>query len=271
MPEYIRDSLQIGETIRKFRRQRNLTGSELGRRAGLSQSKISKIETGYYPNLQISEIQKIMNILNLPKTIRQQILAALELADTDNKFRLHAVPHWQGNAYEREGKAKTIRIFSSIIPALLQTMAYRKAILTNLSLGQEDLARYMNETVKRQDLLWDANRQYHFVFYESALFTSVTGRDGQLVQLDRIERFIGMPHIKIGIIPHEAGVVPIDHGPFVLYDDLLSVSIFSNFEAESRDPEGIVLDLRLFHELECLAAYDDEAIRLIRQAADYFK
>ncbi len=271
MADYIRDNLQIGKAIRNFRRQRNLTGFELGQRAGISQSKISKIETGYYSKPHSSEIEKIMNILEMPNTIRQQILAALELNRPEKSFRLHRTPYRQGSAYERERNASTIRIFSTIIPALLQTMVYRKAVLKALAIKEDAMTVYMTQTTKRQDLLWDPKRRYYLLFHENSLYTILGTADAHRTQLDRVERFIGIPHIKIGIIPLVAGNLALDYGPFVIYDDLMFVLLSSSCETDTHDPEEIVQGLKLFRELENLACYDDQAIQLVRKAADYFR
>ncbi|MEK7152781.1 MAG: helix-turn-helix transcriptional regulator, partial [Patescibacteria group bacterium] len=90
-------SKQIGETIRTLRRQRNLTGEELARKAGLSQSKISKIETGQYRNLQIKELEIVLNILDAPKTIRQQIQLAMDHLQPDMiVHKAYGIPYMSG-------------------------------------------------------------------------------------------------------------------------------------------------------------------------------
>lgn len=185
--------------------------------------------------------------------------------------RLYRSPLWNGSVYERERHTTILRVFCfSLPPALLQTMAYRRAVLKSSILSQEEFKHYMNETVKRQDLLWDSNRQFHFIFHGAALFTAPAGREAQIAQLDRIERFIGTPHIKLGILPLESGMLPLDHGPFVLYDSRLMVTILTNYETESEDPREIAEGIKLFGDLERLACYGSEARLLVRGAIERF-
>src|ERR1700691_1655660 len=124
------NQVNIGQLIRELRRQRNMTGGELAQRIGLSQSKISKIETGLDTNIPSSRIEKILNILEAPQTIRQQIQASLGNSDIVQVRRLRTRPvSAHERALEELRVVNLLRTFSfNLCPALLQTVEYREAL-----------------------------------------------------------------------------------------------------------------------------------------------
>lgn len=264
-------SQQVGRLVRQLRKQRDITGIELGKRAGLSQSKISKIETGYYPVLHAAEVEKILNILDAPKTIRQQVSVALGKM---NMERLQiGVPGLQLRIKPPEYRrnVKQYRIFGiNLIPVLLQIAPYRHAILKSYSMDQDDINEWMKEMITRQDLLWQKDVSFYFVIHEAALYTSPATTAEQLAQLDRVERVMDIKNVTLGIIPLQAGLTLTENASFALHDDAMVSKTIANGEIESTDEEDIALHARIFKELERLSVGGDEAKMLIRRAYDYF-
>jgi transcriptional regulator with XRE-family HTH domain len=79
-------SKQIGPTLKKLRKQCMLTGLALSASVGISQSKLSKIETGnILPKPE--ELAKILNILSVPLNIQQQLFQSL----TDSIRNAHSL------------------------------------------------------------------------------------------------------------------------------------------------------------------------------------
>ena len=269
----IRSIRQVGQTIRELRKKRGITGEEMGRRAGLSQSKISKIETGYYTRLQYGEIKKILNILGASHTITQQILRVVDDAahNADSKvwFYEYNYSHASG---ELEQRANLIRIYTANgIPALLQTTAYRTASLQRKGILGDELNDYLKRTVERQDLLWNEKRVFHLILPQAALYTLEAPKRVHVAQLDRLERVIsGMLSVKLGVIPVEAGTVLIEHSSFALYDEHTLIQALARYEITTQDQQEIECHSDVFTALERLAFYDDDAIALIRKAVDYF-
>src|ERR1700691_5335176 len=96
--------LHVGQAIRNLRRTRNMTGEELGKRVGLSQPRISKIETGIDPSPKSADIVAILDILEAPQTIRQQIMSALGRSNRPMIHR-HKARYVFEKAFEQESKA----------------------------------------------------------------------------------------------------------------------------------------------------------------------
>ena len=64
-----RQKFALGEVIREAREGRGWTQKELARRAGTSQSYISRIEDADYDRLMIATLEKIARTLKLPLAI----------------------------------------------------------------------------------------------------------------------------------------------------------------------------------------------------------
>jgi transcriptional regulator with XRE-family HTH domain len=260
-------SREIGQIIRTYRKQRGMNGTELGVKAGLSQSKISKIETGSYRTLQLMELERIVNILVIPRSISQQILRSVK--ESEAAPSLLARSYFFNRVLKDEQTSGTIRIYCpTLLPALLQTLEFRKHYLA-ASMRDIDLSHDLKQLTARQDMLWDKNHMYKFLLTETVLYTSF-GSEIMRAQLDRIERMIAVPNIRIGILPLETGAVLADYGPFALYDERLCIQAFATGQTELTKREDIRIHLDLFSRLEEVACFDEQAVKLLQKAAAYF-
>jgi hypothetical protein len=156
------------------------------------------------------------------------------------------------------------------MPALTQTVEYRKAYLVKNGFQEQDMPQDLKYVASRQDLMWETGRQYHIVIPQMALYTVVAARHVHRAQLDRLERMLAMPNVKIGIIPLEAGSVAVEHGPFALYDDRVLINAHIHGDTRTTNKEDILTHRMLFDELQALACYGAAAVRLIRTAAEAF-
>lgn len=263
----------LGEMIRELRHQCKMTGIELARKTGLSQSKISKIETGKCQNLQFREISALLNILGASDTVRQQAQAIFERVKPSYiAGQKYEVPFYTGY-FELEKQTKHLRIFMICgIPALLQTLEYRDRVLQEYGQFREGESReaIMRETLKRQDLLWDKRYTFHFILHQTALYSAPASQSIQLTQLDRLVRFVDMPNIKLGIIPFEAGLPVTENTTLALYDDVYVTKTVASRETSSKEPHDVALYTKVFVDLDRRALYYDEARALIHQAIEYF-
>lgn len=260
---------QIGALISGLRKKQGMTGGELAKRSGMSQSKISKIETGFYARPRTEELVQILNILDASKNILQQV-AASSSKDSPKLNMMTIYQQLESNASPENRATKTIRFFcTSMIPAILQTVGYRTALL-HIN-GVKDIAGELRRTAVRQDALWEGTKTYHIIISEAALYTRLGTAKVQLGQLDRIERMIDLPGRTIGILPVEAGMAPADLSQFIIYDESLVVDCLQNRELSTKDAEVIDVYLHNFKRLEALTVYGYEAIERIRRAMEHFR
>ncbi len=173
---------------------------------------------------------------------------------------------------EREQKSHSLKsVTIQGIHSLLQTTPYRLATLKGYELSQDEMHIAMRETVKRQDMLWDTQKRFHFIMHQSTLYSAPAGNSVQTLQLDRLERLLDAPTLRIGIVPTEAGSLVIEHGTFVIYDDSEVLEPILGGETYSLDRRRVAEYLKIFSDMEQRALYGDEARQLIRLAAGHFK
>lgn len=260
------NSRSVGDIIRQFRVRRNLTGETLGKLAGYSQSKISKIEHGYLP-MQSNEIQKLINILNVPLKIQQHIIDDL-LAPQDASIATNFVFNLIGiDQVSRQAEHRHIRCFGmSAIPLLLQTVPYRRAILEMTGVSSGDMASHITRTQERQDMLWDKDRKYEIIISEAALYGVFTTSLEHSAQLDRIERCLELSSPRVGILPMRVGTVSLLACNFVLFDDKILVRELGHHEVEDTGNERLRQFGYLFEEIRMRALYGQGARQLLRDA-----
>lgn len=257
----------IGRVIRELRKRRKLTGEELGKIVGMSQSKISKLENGN-SMLTVDAVEKILNILQCPTRIQQQISAIIEI-DTQpyGKYRF-IVPN---EVSKREARVGSLCSFLFSVPhVLLQTTAYRELYLRNQRISESEMKLRLAETLRRQEILWDNSKRFDFLMAESSLYTSMGNRSVQLSQIDKLRNLTGHQRIRVGIIPYQAGFLPVEHGSFVLYDRNTLITVVTDVETISHDAEQIAEHLKVFTRLQKKAVYGAELLELLNTAQAYF-
>lgn len=266
------NAIQVGIALKDLRKKRGITGVELARRAGMSQPKLSKIETGRYSNLVSKEIALLLNILDAPLTIRQQVLQAIDANNGRSGMHTTVRPVFSVHSGTLEKQAGVIRIFTLVTaPALLQTADFRRAYLKQSGLGDAQIAANMRNTILRQDELWKKDHRFKIVMCENALYTTLTDLATHYAQLDRLERSLAIPNVSLGIIPLQAGLPPIEFAAFALYDETSMFLALPYGEVSSTQKEVIDQHLSIFAEMERMACYRDDAVKLIRKAMDYFQ
>ena len=62
-------TFEIGENIKFYRKQRNMTLKELGCKVGITESTMQKYETGQIKRIDIEAVQKISSALDISFTI----------------------------------------------------------------------------------------------------------------------------------------------------------------------------------------------------------
>lgn len=264
-------AVELGRILRTLRKTAGATGVQLGERAGLSQSKISKIEHGIPPLPGHDVILQILDILDAPSDIRRDVkLLLARLGMSISKVTTYPFDDNVAHYFDLELRASRIQVVVfNMIPALLQTAVYREAVLKGHGLDDEELKRAMSLFGKRQENLWSKSVTFEFLLAEASLYTMVSTREVQLAQLDKLERYVGLSNIEIGIIPLKAGLHRVEPSNFVLYDKQFVSRAFGNMDVVSEDSETVMQHIRIFEELGLKAKYGPEAARLIAEASQY--
>lgn len=63
---------EIGQTIRKIRKEKNINQSELASKAGISRQTLSKLEKGEIDKVSIQVLVKLLDVLNYKLNIEEK-------------------------------------------------------------------------------------------------------------------------------------------------------------------------------------------------------
>lgn len=128
-------------------------------------------------------------------------------------------PVWFRPWQEIEREAVSLRWFESmVLPGLLQTEAYARAVLTGGGLiARADIERHLTTRLNRQGVLrQDDPPQFTAVIDEAVLRRPVGGRETMREQLLTLATTCAEPHIRVHIVPSSVGAYAGLNGPFVI-------------------------------------------------------
>ncbi|MEV0425120.1 helix-turn-helix transcriptional regulator [Micromonospora sp. NPDC050495] len=128
-------------------------------------------------------------------------------------------PVWFRPWQEIEREAVTLRSFQSVVlPGLLQTEAYARAVLTGAgTLPRTDIDRHITARLARQGILRREDPpQFTSVIDEGVLRRPVGGAKTMREQLFALVEACAEPHIRIQVVPSSVGAYAGLNGPFVI-------------------------------------------------------
>lgn len=271
-----RDRRDLADTLKQLRKAAGLSGERLAARAAMSQSKISRIESGRsLPS--VSDVERIMRALAVPPDAQQDILTVARAANVDYvSVRASA----RKGIWRRQAEIKalcesstTVRHFLPIIPSgLLQTAEYARAALTPVIEGNpaRDIDRAVRTRLDAQSVLDDESRQFHFLLTEQAIRIKRASSAVMVEQLRHLGEVSHRPNVDMAIVPSSelVGASPVNI--FVVYDErLVTVEIFSGSVA-LRDYRDIKYHLNVFDYFRERAVSENDARRLLSSVADEF-
>lgn len=214
---------QLAAELRRARELFGMSGRELAHRIGVSQSKVSRIESGTaIPS--VPEVTRWAEELGTSAERRNCLIALTESVFTE----VHSWPatlrdraHIQDDIEEREQRARRLRTFQpSLVPGLLQTAEYARRVIAMAQVprGADELADTLAGRLRRQLVVYEEGRRFEFVVTEAAL----RWRPGPVrllaAQLDRIASLATLDNVSIGVVPLDVEATsPGSHG-FVIYD-----------------------------------------------------
>ncbi|GAA1613441.1 helix-turn-helix transcriptional regulator [Nonomuraea maheshkhaliensis] len=265
---------RLAAELRRLRDLSGLSGRELAARLGVTQSRVSRIESGaVLPPLPL--VTAWAETVDATPESRQMLRELTEEAFIEKRTRKvsgNSIPDHDEEAHQRENSAQTILTLAlTTIPALLQTAEYARQLfaLRPLPGPPEQLAGQVADLVDRQVILFGEQR-LEFLISETALRIRYSPVPAHLAQLDRIACLSTLANVSIGVIPyhHQARAVTL-HG-FTLYQSTGEKGTVVSVEAvhghlRITDPDSIDRYRRDWELLHTSALAGDQARVLLRQ------
>lgn len=259
----------LAAVLRRLREASGLTGDRLAVRVGMSQSKVSRIETGkVLPSLL--DVERLLTALDVPPAARSEVLELARAANMSfvawRTLRQTGLSRRQSQFAAVEQRAHLLRIFQpAVVPGLLQTPAYARAVLSLPRLSNShDLSAAVAGRMERQALLYDESRSFRFIITEAVLRGRLLHGSAMFAQLEQIVTMSKLPNVEVGIVLLTAALSDVPSNAFVLLDDrVVLVETFAG-EMVLREPRDIELHAEVFKTFDEVALWGDAGRRVVR-------
>ena len=263
----------LAPRLRALRTDAGLIGTDLADRAGWNQSKVSRIETGKQlpSDADIRTWATLSGAAELVAAELLELLGDAQALHLDWKRRTRqGQAAVQASYNELVQGSKVIRHFeTAVVPGLLQTAEYARCIAVEAASihgTDDDPDQVVAMKLQRQQVLYDSTKQFEFLLAEPVLRWLPCPPNVMRAQLDRLQTLIGVPNVRLGIIPLGVQLDTVPQNNFVLYDDVAKVETFVG--ESSRRGEPAMAYATIMDRLWAAAVEGDPARQLIIRAAD---
>ncbi|MBY8870972.1 helix-turn-helix transcriptional regulator [Micromonospora sp. PLK6-60] len=198
----------LGAELRRARRAKGLSQEELAQRISYSSSLVGMVEIGHRTPSQ---------------DFVARVDAALEAGGLFERLltlvRADAAPPWLREWISVEREATLIRWFEpSLIPGLLQTEAYARAVLRGgRMLRESEVEQRLTSRLERQAILARESPPEVVAVVDEAVLRRAVGEPAVMVeQFEHLLRLTEQPHVTLLVVPADAGMHAGLAGPFIL-------------------------------------------------------
>jgi transcriptional regulator with XRE-family HTH domain len=196
---------QLGSRLRQLRTRAGLSGDALAKVSGLSQSKISRVETGR----SLPSVEEVRAWAAATKATAGELaeLAGLveQVATTATSWRVLqrlGLVEKQREIAELESRANRILTFQPVvIPGLLQIAEYARRVMPMGYSGEAD-RRAVAARLERQSILYDERKHFEFLITEGALRWRPSDMNMR-PQIDQLLSIASLSNVTIGIVPFD--------------------------------------------------------------------
>lgn len=247
-----------------------LSQTEAGRRAGLTQSKVSRAEAGRFP-LSTAEAEAYGRAVGAaPAQLARlgELTRAFEAANITTRAALvRSARTIQERVARLEAECTLIRSWQpEIVVGVMQTPDYAAALL-----GDDPGPEWLATRAERVALLTSPSRSWHVLMSEAALRWGLGSARLMQRQIEHLSEVSQLPHVRLGLVPLDT-VHPIPApAAFHLFGDRVASVATETATAFLNEPADLDHYARLFAELAAIALYDDQAREILARAATSYK
>jgi transcriptional regulator with XRE-family HTH domain len=262
----------LGQRLRELRRQAQLTGKELAESLSWQASKISKIENG--KQTPTDDDIKMWTRATNAEHETDALLASLHTlevqhAEWQRVLKAGMLSH-QLELSKQDAMTKLYRSFEpAVVPGLLQTPEFARALFSRAIVVHQvpnDVNDAVAKRMQRQEMLYRADKAFHFVVTEATLRYRLCSVEIMLGQLDRLVSLTSLRNVRLGVIGYETQYVVDPRHGFMIYNaDHVRVETYTA-ELNLRQPHEIELYTATFEKLAAVASYGSAARAIINRA-----
>ncbi|MEU6765257.1 helix-turn-helix transcriptional regulator [Streptomyces sp. NPDC046853] len=209
---------RLGFELKQLREQKGLSAGEAAERIGMGRAQLSQIETAK-TTILTSRLRELCQLYGCTNSTYVDGLVAL--SESTGKGWWSAYRNRIGvgalDLAELEAGSTQLRAHESLlIPGLLQTEEYTRAILASAKPAHGSIDDAVAFRTRRQHILTGDNPPtFHAVIHEGALRMRFGGPSVMRAQLLRLIELARLPHVTIQIFPYEADAYAAYTGNFL--------------------------------------------------------
>jgi transcriptional regulator with XRE-family HTH domain len=266
---------ELGARLRELRDEKGLSVKQVTEHLMCSPSKISRIETGQR-GATLRDIRDLCDLYGVTdQTERDRLMTLAKEGKQQGWWQSYDLPY--SNYVGLEAEAVTVSGFhSSVIPGLLQTADYARAIheaavpeISTHELTSAVVDQRVEARIRRQDLLTkEKPLNLSMVIDEAVLHRVVGGPAVMRAQLQHLVNMTTLPNATIQVIPYDVGAHPALESTFYILD--FDEAVPSVIYVEGlvgwiylERTEDIYRYRRVFGRLSAIALSPEESVRLM--------
>lgn len=273
-PSSTTDRARLAHSLRDLRARAGIGGVVTSKRAGISQSKLSKIETGQLrPSPE--DIRALCAVYGASDEERDDLLSlALSLRAESQLSRVvlsRGAARLQQRIGRLEARAHLLRSFQpAMVIGLVQTVDYARTILGDVMPDPDEVEATVAARVGRRTVLDDPSKECVLIMSEGALRWQVGSARLMAAQMDWLIEVTRRPNVRLGVVPWTTAVTVTCTHAFHMYDDAAVVFGTETASGVLDSEDDVAVYSRLFDRIEQVASFGDEARReLARIGGDY--
>lgn len=265
---------QLGAALRALRVASGKEAKVVARGAVMSPSKLSKIENAKLA-AGAADVERILTAIGVSDEVKAEYTEAARASATEaTAWRLLkriGVHKGQQATKALEAQMSTLRLFQpALVPGLLQTPEYIRAVLQRHNLSEDSLSRTINGRLERQAILYDNAKSLRFIITEPVLRWRIVPPQMMAAQLDRIVSLSRLSHVDVHIVPLRIQQHDIPNHAFVIRDDRMVTIETVHAEVVVTDPRDVRLYVEKFEGFERAAWSGDHMRGLAESIRDDF-
>ncbi|GAA4513688.1 helix-turn-helix transcriptional regulator [Actinoallomurus oryzae] len=264
---------RLARELRRLREAAGLTADEATRRLEWATGKVNKLERAQAVRPRVTDIRAMLDVYGVTEDTQREALLDLT-REARRRGWWTAYGPLTDTYTEFESEARMISTFElSVIPGLLQTPAYARALQRGWLVRDEEIDRLVELRMRRQKLLtYDDPPRLWAIIDESAVKRSFGSEETKREQLQRLIDTARLDHVDIQILPTAAGFHPGLSGSFVILDyDQDPSLVYREISPSSvylEGPDQVAERRRVFEHLSALALGPEESIARLRRLAE---
>ncbi|MFI1013927.1 helix-turn-helix domain-containing protein [Streptomyces sp. NPDC020965] len=265
---------ELGAALRALRQASGKEAKAVARSAVMSTAKLSKIENGRVAPVT-ADVERILTALDVPPEIKAEYLAVARAQATEatawRLFRRMGYHKKQEQIRALESSMTLLRLFQpSLVPGLLQTPEYIRAVLEPKGLTDEQLSRTVSARIERQRVLYDTSKTLRFVVTEPVLRWRLLPAAMMAGQLDRIVSVSRLSNVDVRVVALDAPQHDVPGHSFVIRDDRVVTVETTHAEVVVTDPRDVSLYVEKFGRFTSVSLAGDAMRDLVEGIRDAF-